>query len=294
MHKKESQAQLVARLAEATQQVTVGACYMHYKQLCYKVLAVALREADNEPCVVYQAEYGAKATWIRPLTNWLETVEVGGKRIPRFSKVASAANSPDGRVHAIYLNGLGSGEIRRRETAVIRYLAKRGIDVSAAQIDWYSHKPFGELFDRLVQLAKAELRKHDKLVLIGSSAGGSMAVNVLGELNDKRVTAITLCSRLRLAKLPWWDNRSLALMAHLGSDRPSRAFYDSVMYCNDVTIPRLTPSSKKQIVIVQQWADFVVPRATMSIPGVRVYKVPALGHGWGIAKGVLELPRILG
>jgi hypothetical protein len=58
MHEKESQSQLSTKLAQATRQVTVGARYMHYKQLSYKVVALALREEDNEPCVVYQAEYG--------------------------------------------------------------------------------------------------------------------------------------------------------------------------------------------------------------------------------------------
>lgn len=90
MHEKETQAQLSARLAKAAQQVTVGARYMHYKQLSYKVLAVALREDDNEPCVVYQAEYGDRLTWIRPVANWIESVEVGGKKVKRFVKIKEA------------------------------------------------------------------------------------------------------------------------------------------------------------------------------------------------------------
>ena len=60
---------------------------MHYKQLSYKVLALALREEDNEPCVVYQAEYGASVIWVRPVANWIEQVEVAGKRVQRFTKL---------------------------------------------------------------------------------------------------------------------------------------------------------------------------------------------------------------
>lgn len=87
MHEKESQAQLSAKLAQVAQQVTVGARYMHYKQLSYKVLALALREEDNEPCVIYQAEYGDKVTWIRPVSSWVEEVEIDGKRVKRFTKI---------------------------------------------------------------------------------------------------------------------------------------------------------------------------------------------------------------
>ena len=88
MAEKESQSQLSARLARAAQQVTVGARYLHYKQLSYKVLALALREADNEPCVVYQAEYGARITFIRPVASWIEEVEVNSKKVRRFTKLA--------------------------------------------------------------------------------------------------------------------------------------------------------------------------------------------------------------
>ena len=86
-HEKESQSQLSARLTKATEQVTVGGRYMHYKQLNYKVVAVALREEDNEPCVIYQAEYGDNVTWIRPVSSWIEEVEVGGKKVKRFTKL---------------------------------------------------------------------------------------------------------------------------------------------------------------------------------------------------------------
>jgi len=84
---KESQSQLSARLTAAAKQVTVGARYVHYKQLAYKVLSLALREEDNEPCVVYQAEYGGHVTFIRPVSSWVEEIEIDGKKIKRFTKI---------------------------------------------------------------------------------------------------------------------------------------------------------------------------------------------------------------
>lgn len=87
MHEKESYEQLQQRIKGAMHQVIVGGYYLHYKQRKYKVVTVALREEDNEPCVVYEAEYMPGVTWIRPLANWLEEVEVDGKRVKRFTKV---------------------------------------------------------------------------------------------------------------------------------------------------------------------------------------------------------------
>lgn len=84
---KETQEQLAHRLKVAATQVEAGALYEHYKKLTYTVLHIALREEDNAPVVVYQAEYGACAIWVRPLKSWLEMVEVDGKVVPRFKKL---------------------------------------------------------------------------------------------------------------------------------------------------------------------------------------------------------------
>lgn len=91
IHENQSQEQLSSLLVKAAQQITVGGRYMHYKQLNYKVLSLALREEDNEPCVVYQAEYGTHSTWIRPVTSWLEEVAVDGKKTKRFTPLDTVA-----------------------------------------------------------------------------------------------------------------------------------------------------------------------------------------------------------
>lgn len=87
MHENESETQLAKKLQDATAQVSINARYMHYKQRSYRVLHVALREEDNEPCVVYQAEYGSKTIWVRPLSSWLEEVEINTKHVKRFTKL---------------------------------------------------------------------------------------------------------------------------------------------------------------------------------------------------------------
>jgi hypothetical protein len=50
---------------------------------------LALREEDNEPCVIYEAQYGDHITFIRPVANWCEMVKVGGKTVSRFTKLDS-------------------------------------------------------------------------------------------------------------------------------------------------------------------------------------------------------------
>ena len=55
----------------------------------YRVLGVALHTETKEPLVVYQAlynseEFGPNALWVRPLSMFLETVQVNGEDVFRF------------------------------------------------------------------------------------------------------------------------------------------------------------------------------------------------------------------
>jgi len=45
---------------------------------------VALHSETLEELVVYQALYGGKGIWVRPLKIFLETVTIDGKEMPRF------------------------------------------------------------------------------------------------------------------------------------------------------------------------------------------------------------------
>jgi hypothetical protein len=85
-----SEAELIERLEHAKTQVEIGGTYVHYSnpQLTYTVTSVGLIEETEEPAVIYQANYAPNLIWIRPLTNWLASVEVeAGNTLPRFQKV---------------------------------------------------------------------------------------------------------------------------------------------------------------------------------------------------------------
>ena len=81
--------ELAKLLDEAQQKIEVGGQYMHYKQLHYIVKDLVIWEETDEVAVIYQAEYDSRLTFARPLTVWLETVEVNGQTVSRFIKVAN-------------------------------------------------------------------------------------------------------------------------------------------------------------------------------------------------------------
>jgi uncharacterized protein (DUF111 family) len=59
--------------------------YRHYKDKLYSVLGVAKNTETEEGYVIYQAMYGEKSVWARPLSMWLESVTLpSGEVVPRF------------------------------------------------------------------------------------------------------------------------------------------------------------------------------------------------------------------
>jgi len=59
--------------------------YQHYKGPLYKVDYVAMHSETEEELVIYQALYGERGMWARPLSMFIESIEVEGETRPRFA-----------------------------------------------------------------------------------------------------------------------------------------------------------------------------------------------------------------
>lgn len=81
---------LEQQIEDAETVVTVGGTYQHYKgaDKLYKVLGIAVNEADEVLTVMYQAQYGKRLTFLRPVNVWLENVDWNGETVPRFKKIS--------------------------------------------------------------------------------------------------------------------------------------------------------------------------------------------------------------
>ncbi|MHB1393110.1 MAG: DUF1653 domain-containing protein [Clostridia bacterium] len=70
-----------------TRQIKIGAKYRHFKGNEYLVLHVAKHSETLEEYVVYQALYGERGIWVRPLEMFLSMKEVNGKQVCRFEEI---------------------------------------------------------------------------------------------------------------------------------------------------------------------------------------------------------------
>ena len=62
--------------------------YRHYKGNEYQVIGVAKHSEDESELVVYQPLYGDRGLWVRPLSMFLETVQINGESKARFEFIS--------------------------------------------------------------------------------------------------------------------------------------------------------------------------------------------------------------
>lgn len=78
--------ELADDIASYKDKVVIPGTYVHYKDATktYTVRKLVIIEATEEVGVEYQANYGPHLTFVRPISEWLESVDVDGTSVPRF------------------------------------------------------------------------------------------------------------------------------------------------------------------------------------------------------------------
>lgn len=80
----------------ASNSIVTPGIYRHYKGQDYQVLDVARHSETQEYLVVYRCLYGDYSLWVRPLTMFIETIELKGKVMPRFALVDASGQFSTG------------------------------------------------------------------------------------------------------------------------------------------------------------------------------------------------------
>lgn len=63
--------------------------YQHYKGNFYHLQAIATHSEEQQPYAVYQALYGERGLWVRPLAMFTEQIIIDGSALARFRFVGT-------------------------------------------------------------------------------------------------------------------------------------------------------------------------------------------------------------
>jgi len=179
------------------------------------------------------------------------------------------------------------------EQSAIKELRQKGYNTRHVPINWQSGHSFETLLLQSLDAIRTAQAKHKDILLVGASAGGTLVVNLMAQLQDTNVAAVSICGRHIDRNRAKWDPRTLKRMTFINERRASQSFYDAVINCQDSAIPSLTTDSKQRLLCIQPFLDEVVPRRTMHIEGVPMHTLPRAGHHRAIVASLRKLPDIL-
>ena len=159
----------------------------------------------------------------------------------------------------IIIPGLGDN------TDYIKLLSKSwmkyGLNIIPYSVGWADgEKYFKPKLDKLIRLIDKLVKAGEKISIVGTSAGGSAALNAFMERKDVIHKVINVCGRLRVGP-------ESGLWSFLLRTKSSPSFADSVRMC-EANQKQLSKDDKKKIMtITPLFGDQLVPYSTIPIDG---------------------------
>jgi hypothetical protein len=181
----------------------------------------------------------------------------------------------------LYINGLGDGATTLKDHVVRWWWKQKALDIQHAHINWYDGKSFEDKLQAVSRKVNEMLSDFGGVAIIGSSAGGSLALNTFSRLRNETICAVIAHGRLQAGDYSSNSRNSMHHRAHLDTPKPSQSFYDSVMQAEQEVIPRLSNDDKSRLLVLSQLTDLVVPLECMGIEGVDEHRSVAFGHSGG-------------
>jgi hypothetical protein len=169
------------------------------------------------------------------------------------------------RTHVIYIPGLGDGYdgTRRMLLSLWRY---RNISVELVQMSWAVEESFEMKRQRVYDAIDSARALNKRVVLIGESAGGSMAVNVYGARRREISRVVTLCGK---------NTHPETVALKLYQKNP--AFRTSMNNVNE-SIAALDLETRQRFTSIVPLYDPVVPVHETLLADCRKVRVFAFGH----------------
>lgn len=165
-------------------------------------------------------------------------------------------------IHILYLSGLGDNLDRWRLRA-LKLWHFRNVTVELVPMSWAS----GTFEQKLAKVDQAiDRAKGKRIVVIGESAGGTMAMHVYARRPDDLYKVMTICGK---------NTHPEGVGEQFWRNNP--AFKTSLDHLN-ASLAELTPEQMKKFVSIHPVYDPTVPVRETLLPGCKEVELWLIGH----------------
>jgi hypothetical protein len=183
----------------------------------------------------------------------------------------------------IVIPGLGDG-VRILEIATKHWI-NHEIDPVAVKMRWRDGEDFEPKLERLVESVE-KLSEKGKVSIVGTSAGGSAALNLYLERKDRIHKVVNVCGRLRVGT-------HIGIHSFEARSASSPSFAQSVRLL-EKRMEQFSEADKLKIMTIHPlFGDELVPANTTTIEGARNIVIPTLEHDFSIAMALTLLSKPL-
>lgn len=186
----------------------------------------------------------------------------------------------------IIIPGLGDNGTRPIELAT-NHWRRHGLEPYIHLVGWRDgEKSFEPKLKRLLKLVDSFIKTGDRLSLVGTSAGGSAALNVFALRKNRVHRIVNVCGRLRVG--PETGFRSFS-----NQSKTSSSFAESVR-CSEKVQKSFSDNDKKRIMTVKaMFGDEFVPPETVTIEGAKNIEIPTIEHMLSISLSLTLFSRVI-
>lgn len=169
----------------------------------------------------------------------------------------------------IIIPGLGDRE--KGIKFITNFWKKNQFDPIIFPVRWSNNENFEQKLNRLLTLID-ELKNKGKVIsLVGTSAGGSVAINAFIRRKKLIYKVVNICGRLKVGPTEGWRSFKSTTSHH-------KAFAQSILFLEN-NAKLLNPGNRKKIMtMTAMFGDELVPKETNSFEGAYNVSIPTFEH----------------
>ncbi len=175
-------------------------------------------------------------------------------------------------IKALYIPGLGDRRplLIRLQKRWLRHWRRFGVEAELFAMEWANDAPLQRRYAQLLEKIDEWSEDGHEVLLVGASAGASVAVAAYADRTDKVIGVVSICGQLR------GDEKVLDTALDINP-----RFRESLQQM-ETCLSRLDDTERKRIITYRPLVDLVVSPQAASLQGACNQRIPVVGHLLGI------------